>query len=764
MTIDNADQYARAKALFLAARQLKPDRRDEFLRVECQDDDELLREVTSLLRHDSPATILEAPSAGRSHSLAMVVANKGRLLGSLELKATRLLQRALASPGKRLVALTCVMAIMIALAGWTHSGMRRAMQSAAESQLRTILSADVKALELWIEEKKKDVGIWASRADMQEAVLELVVSSELTDEIGAQSRLAALVRLRELLDEYDRIAGLPEQDAVLNREGLVLAAHEEAMIGSRLNREGLAALIPVFQGETIFLRPHPKGAFGMDQTPDLDKPMVYVVAPVHHGEAGQQRIIAAVAFGFPADQEFSDILSVARAGETGETYIFDAQGVLLSESRFDKELREVGLLSEDPNSGSIFRIEIRDPGQRVKPGTLTPAELAERPLTTLAAQAVAAGRLGTNPDAEHVVLEPYRNYRGQQVFGVWRWMPAYAFGVATEVAAEELYKPLRFPVIAEWIRFALLAGCLLTLFGAAGWLAILGRDMEQARKLGQYTLEEKIGEGGMGVVYRARHALLQRDTAIKLLQPDNVNHEDSLARFEREAQLASSLKHPNTIEIFDFGRTPDGSFYCVMELLDGHTLEEIVRSEGPLPVLRTLDILRQIGGSLSEAHGRGLIHRDIKPANIMLCNQGGIPDFVKVLDFGLARTIQRAGSNDITQIGLVAGTPLYLAPERITDPLTIDQRSDLYSFAAVGYYLLTGQHIYPSDNQVELLQKVVRENPCRPSEITNNEIPEQLEELLLKCLSRSPEDRPPTMQAVLTEIQRIEVQIAPRPA
>jgi serine/threonine protein kinase len=318
---------------------------------------------------------------------------------------------------------------------------------------------------------------------------------------------------------------------------------------------------------------------------------------------------------------------------------------------------------------------------------------------------------------------------------------------------------MRYLAFAAWIRLGLLAGCVVSLLSAASWIAILGRDVEHAQQLGQYTLQEQIGEGGMGVVYRATHALLHRPTAIKLLRPGTVGA-TSLARFEREVQLASSLTHPNTIDIFDFGRTPEGSFYCVMEFLDGRTLEDVVHSEGPLSAPRAVHLLTQIAGSLNEAHQRGLVHRDIKPSNIMLCEQGGIQDFVKVLDFGLARPVQRSDGKIVTVPGLVAGTPSYLAPERITDPTTIDPRSDLYSFGSVGYFLLTGRRIYAAAAE-DLPQQIDDHNPLRPSEVTSNEISRELDDFIVRCLARRPDDRPATTQDVITSLAQIDAGLAP---
>lgn len=475
-----------------------------------------------------------------------------------------MLQQVFGHFGNRLLVVAIGLLLLSGLALWMYEGMKQSTESIAASDLQTILNADVKALELWIEEKKKDVRLWSSRAEIRQAVNELARiaerESEPTEELLAAR---ALTGLRTVLEKFDRIAGRPEQDAVVTRDGLFLAAGRDETIGTRLNTDGIAALVPVFQGRTLFIKPHPNGAFGVELVPDLNVPVVYVVAPIRRGDSDDSEVVAAAGFGFPADDEFTQILSVARQGQTGETYTFDENGLLLSESRF-----------------------------------------------------------------------------------------------------------------------------------------------------------------------------------------------------EREVQLASGLTHPNTIDIFDFGRTPEGSFYCVMEFLNGRTLENVIRSEGPLAADRAANLLRQIAGSLNEAHRRGLVHRDIKPSNIMLCEQGGIPDFVKVLDFGLARTVERLDGKEVTQAGLVVGTPSYLAPERLTDPATVDQRSDLYSFGAVGHYLLTGRHIYDAARAGDLLRQILNEIPPRPSEVTGKEIPRGLEELIVRCLERSPQDRPATMQEVMTSITQISVSLA----
>ena len=280
----------------------------------------------------------------------------------------------------------------------------------------------------------------------------------------------------------------------------------------------------------------------------------------------------------------------------------------------------------------------------------------------------------------------------------------------------------------------------------------LRTEVREARRLGQYTLEEKIGEGGMGVVYRATHAMLRRPAAIKLLLPDRAGEKD-LARFEREVQLTSRLTHPNTISIFDYGRTADGVFYYVMEYVDGFDLERLVDEEGPLQPARVIRILAQASGALTEAHALGLIHRDIKPANIVLTERVGEPDIVKVVDFGLVKTLETSpGDAALTNVDAITGTPLYLAPEAITSPDSVDARSDLYALGAVGYFLLTGHHVFDAATVVEVCSKHLLEAPVPPSQRLGRAVPPDLEALILACLAKRREDRPASAQALLADL------------
>ena len=285
----------------------------------------------------------------------------------------------------------------------------------------------------------------------------------------------------------------------------------------------------------------------------------------------------------------------------------------------------------------------------------------------------------------------------------------------------------------------------------------LSNRLREAQELGSYQLVRLLGKGGMGEVWEARHRLLARRAAIKLVRPEVLGARTeqeatvALRRFEREARATAALSSPHTIQLFDFGIDNEGSFYYVMELLEGRDLESLVREFGPVPAERTAFLLRQAAHSLADAHARGMVHRDIKPANIYVCRMGLEYDFVKVLDFGLVKLRDRSGQAEslLTLDHTTTGTPAYMAPEIILGDVEVDRRADVYALGCVAYYLLTGQLVFEAETPMKMLMQHVHAKPVPPSQRTELPIPPELDALVLACLEKDPNKRPQSAESLL---------------
>ncbi len=331
--------------------------------------------------------------------------------------------------------------------------------------------------------------------------------------------------------------------------------------------------------------------------------------------------------------------------------------------------------------------------------------------------------------------------------GAWRWLDEHEFAVAVEVPESEAFAPLQ---RIEWAFLALgvvVGGVAFGFMVALLRMQRMAEEVEAAQRVGNYELLEQVGQGGMARVYRAQHRLLKRPTAVKIIELA-MTSDEMLARFDREVRLASQLMHPNTVEVFDYGRTPEGQPFYAMEYLDGLTLQQVVDAHGPLPAARAAFALRGIAGSLSEAHARGLVHRDIKPANVMLCRRGGEYDVVKVLDFGLVKDTRSPHTRDLTRALRVLGTPAFMAPERIERPDSADLRSDLYALGAVGFFLLTGKAPFDGESDLALAYRVVNIAAPSVASLTTEPVPPALDALIAGCLAKSPDDRPPSAEAI----------------
>jgi serine/threonine-protein kinase len=313
--------------------------------------------------------------------------------------------------------------------------------------------------------------------------------------------------------------------------------------------------------------------------------------------------------------------------------------------------------------------------------------------------------------------------------------------------AQTIWLRIEYPMVAEQIPLSGVIEMSLSMFIAWGTavygvysIGTLRRQAFEAKQLGQYRLKQLIGAGGMGEVHLAEHQLLKRPCAIKLIRPGQAADPKALARFEREVRAAAKLSHWNSIEIFDYGSTADGTFYYVMEYLPGLDLSTLVSRFGPLPPERAIHLLTQTCDALCEAHEMGLVHRDIKPGNIFSAQRGGVFDVAKLLDFGLVKAASEAMPMQLTQEGGITGSPLYMSPEQAMGEHESDARSDIYSLGAVAYYLLTGQPPFERDRPLKVLFAHAHDEVVPPSQV-RPEIPADLEAVVLRCLSKDPDQR-----------------------
>lgn len=598
-----------------------------------------------------------------------------------------------------------------------------------ESKLTTILEATIHSLSVWSNQQTQVAKLAGTDPDVVANVALLIRQAETTQRIQSrptdEPAMALHSKLTRLVENFNFA-----NYQVFDDSGRIIAAADSAVVGKTMASKWLEQIPQVYCGETVFVEPNREHAEVNSKNGSAVDPhsLIFVVSPVV-GTDGV--VIATVAFGIAPEGEFTRIFSAARAGESGETYAFNRQGWMLSESRFTDQLKTAGMLPDSPSATSVLHVRVADGPE------LDAVESRSRPVLDLDGK------------------DDYRNVR---VVSACRWLLDHGFGVVTKIDYSEAYA-----------SHLLLRNALATLIGMA-FVGAIGnliytrrlvraqvralRAEREVKQLGQYTLEQPIGEGGMGEVYRASHARLRRPTAVKLLRPERSSIA-AIERFEHEVQSTAQLSHPNTVAIYDYGRTVDNVFYYAMEYLEGADLKKVVEYDGPQPDSRVAHILQQVCGSLREAHDLGLIHRDIKPANVILCQRGGINDVAKVLDFGLVHDLtQRA--NGINAPG-ISGTPAFMSPESISEPDSVDVRSDIYAVGALGYFLLAGMNTFEGNSVTEIWNRQLTETPLPPEAVSNVPMNQALSRLILCCLAKSPEDRPPSIAAFADGLAKCEL-------
>jgi serine/threonine protein kinase len=657
---------------------------------------------------------------------------------------------------KHLWAWPVIAALVLGGVGWwVNHSVENALRQQRIEELTALRDADIAALRAWIADQRSTAELMALDEPLRSLGQDLLQALAAESAVGKER---ALLNAKAQSDFRARLKPRTQQTGhhgffLVAPTGVILAADIDAAVGATLTGYRRTVFDKALQGETTVSKPYRSPLLLDDGKGEhkVNLPSMFVAAPLR-GDKGQP--IAALGLRIRPDDTFTKILQVARYGSTGETYAFDREGVLLSQSRFDDDLKRMGLLLDQADSQSILTVEVRDPLVDLTKGKHSALRRGEQPLTAMAREATKGG--------EGVNVDGYRDYRGVPSIGAWKWLDDVDFGVATEVDQDEAFRALYILRRAIWGLMSLLLLAALGIFAA---MAFIGRQQKAlqkatltAKQLGQYALEDKIGAGGMGSVFKARHAMLRRPTAVKLLDADKMSPA-AVARFEREVQMTSALSHPNTVAIYDYGHTPDGIFYYAMEYLEGVNLDELVRCFGPVPEARAIHILRQVCGALAEAHAQNLVHRDIKPANIFLTTRGGLRDFVKVLDFGLVKALENKDQANLTSMNAITGTPLYISPEAVQHPELVDARSDVYGIGAVAYFLLTGHAPFDGSTVMEICLHHVRTPPDPLSTRAKQPISAALEALILRCLAKSRDDRPRDAGALLDALDACPVDV-----
>ena len=657
------------------------------------------------------------------------------LTESLRTAGTSTANEAVRFTRRRLIMVAIAALVVVAGSGlWANHAVMESVEDLLTINLEANLNVSATALKAWIEDELELVRFWA-----EDEQLRRLVEARLRDRVGDDD---GQEKLQKLLNEGFTAKEVKDW-AIIDPTRNVLFSNRNT---SGQGRSIAVAFMPqheeVFRGKSVFIPPIPFSEL-IEEPTRRDEILILMAAPVRD-KAGE--VIAALMFSLTPDGTFTRMLQASRMGPSGDTYAFNRDGLLISKSRFEVDLPSMGLIPDDAPARATPRILIHDPGGDLTVGYKPEGRPKDWPPTRMLASAL-KGESGVD-------LSGYRDYRGVDVVGAWRWLPELDFGIAIEVPRAKvvrIQRPIRLAVQGLMAIVAALAG--LILFSTL-WVSRLQQSIDEIKQVGHYTIQEKLGEGGMGKVYKANHALLKRPTAIKFLKPEALGA-DSLERFEREVRITSQLTHPNTIDVYDFGRTPEGIFYYAMEYLPGISLSDLIAMDGAVPPARAIHILRHICFSLEEAHNLGLIHRDIKPPNVILCERGGQYDSVKVLDFGLVKDVKNRDVQ-MTAMHEVAGTPAYVAPERLTDPEKVDHRADIYSLGSVAFNLLTGEDVFDGDTAVEICYQVMKTPPPRVAAKASQAIPAALDELIDACLAKDPNDRPADVGKIVAALDAVE--------
>ena len=569
-----------------------------------------------------------------------------------------------------------VAAVAAAAAVWAFLGVQATVKEARRQYLGGLLATQAELLRFWISARQEDARQWAEDAELRRLTGELIAQSR---NPPAARRLQGelLKRLAPVLEDHNLALA-----NIVGPDGMLLASLIPGYTGRRLAPAFRERLAPVFGGGQAFIGPVFEAERFLGS--GVDNPgtaIAWATAPIRDG-AG--RVVAALCLGRFAAKGFARRLELTRPGESGEAYAFDGSGRMVSNSRFDERLKAAGLLGAGQTS--LGRIMLHEPaaGSGIRAASARPTALAARALRADAA-----------PDGERkgILLAPYRNYLGDSVIGAWQWLDEHRLGLAVEIGEAEAYRTIailntQLVVLVMTLAVALFLGPMLP---GILWRRVV--PVQSGQIVGAYRLERKLGEGGMAEVFLGRHERLGGPAAVKVVKAGQ--REEVAQRFEREARLLASLRHPDIAAVYEIGSVEDGRPYYAMEYFEGESLDRIVARDGPMDERLACAVLIRLCGILQHACDRGVLHRDVKPENILLARDAQGEATLKLIDFGLAKALDPALHDQLTREVSLMGTLGYLAPERIRDPADADIRGEVYAVGAIGAFLLTGEEWLP---------------------------------------------------------------------
>ena len=748
----NPEQYARAKELFIALVNKSLRDRESRLAAMSSHDPEVAKEVRGLLAQHFSRTIME-PTGKISKTTV-----QSRSISTIGLK--RISYNLVGGVLPLASALGSAM-FLIAVGWYLQSELIRRSKAEYATVLASMAEQKSTLVLQWARGHELRVQDWGRQKELQSLVksLDERVQSPTLSESSRAEMLRGAEEQAKVKYVFENLVALPiklETDtkeesaaaydrtklkyAIWNRSSVLLAdwqyTNPNAGLGGLTTSVGSTILKRVFdRGATSVELPRPTAETISEKYPmESEEQYVMFIVPIFSPE-DETVVIAAMMIRSPVFLDELEILLSQTVLRESNSYLLDDRGAIATKAKDLQQILELPYFSDLKKVRGMAIVEARDPGGNVLANFIPTEDKTEWSWTK-------PGKTISQPKSG-IDVNGYRDYRGRDVVGAWHWIEPLNRLLVLEIPKEQAFKNHVFIDRA----FKLLYGIPILISLAIGALSLRRafRGIELTnRSLGSYILREKIGEGGLGIVYRAEHKLLGRTAAIKLIKEPLVNS-TSLKRFEREVRMAAKLSHPNTVSIYDFGMSKDGLLFCAMELVDGVNLANFFSYDPTIALDRCLWIMRQICGAIEEAHEIGLIHRDIKPQNIMICRKGQMIDLIKVVDFGLAKTMADNVSRDVTATRVLIGTPGFIAPERLETPWIADPRIDIFAFGVLGVYLLTGKVPILGVTHDSLMQLL---NMGRFSEIANDPKFNELVRLLAQCIAPDSNDRPRSMSEI----------------